>query len=58
MVELVPDEGHKDLEHLQFKSNEVYQAVLAATEQMHGEFGCAAIQNGLEGVVTLKIEKL
>lgn len=52
-MELIPDEGHKNLENLLFKSNEVYQAVLAITEQMHGEFGCAAIQNGLEGNFTL-----
>jgi len=36
------------MEPFQLRDYDVYQAVLYVTEQIHGEFGAAAVKNGLD----------
>nr|CAG4642889.1 EOG090X0GYO [Evadne anonyx] len=48
-VEIVPQKGSTSvMESFQLKDYEVYQAVLNITEQIHGDFGAAAVKHGLE----------
>jgi len=37
------------MEPFQLKDYDIYNAILQITEQIHGEFGVAAIRNGLSG---------
>ncbi|XP_057372172.1 ribonuclease P/MRP protein subunit POP5-like [Daphnia carinata] len=47
-TEITPlDDGHT-AQPLNLKTYDILKSVLAATEQIHGEFGAAAIKNGLE----------
>nr|SVE76108.1 EOG090X0GYO [Daphnia hispanica] len=47
-TEIVPlDTGHT-AQPLNLKTYEILRSVLDVTEQIHGEFGAAAIKNGLE----------
>nr|SVE77953.1 EOG090X0GYO [Daphnia lumholtzi]SVE78582.1 EOG090X0GYO [Daphnia lumholtzi]SVE79211.1 EOG090X0GYO [Daphnia lumholtzi] len=47
-TEIIPmDNGHT-VQPLNLKTYDILKSVLAATEQIHGEFGAAAIKNGLE----------
>jgi len=47
-VEFIPQEEHSSvMEPFQLKDYDIYNAILQITEQIHGEFGVAAIRNGL-----------
>nr|SVE70768.1 EOG090X0GYO [Daphnia similis]SVE71397.1 EOG090X0GYO [Daphnia similis]SVE72030.1 EOG090X0GYO [Daphnia similis]SVE72657.1 EOG090X0GYO [Daphnia similis] len=47
-TEIIPlDNGHS-AQPLNLKTYDILKSVLAVTEQIHGEFGAAAIKNGLE----------
>lgn len=46
MVIEVNDVNHKDLPTKQFKPPSLYEAILTKVQQMHGDFGVAAIRAG------------
>ena len=51
-VEIIPQEGYTSItEPFQLKEYDVYQAVISITEQIHGEFGAAAVKSGLDGKI-------
>lgn len=43
------------MEPFQLRDYDVYQAVLYVTEQIHGEFGAAAVKNGLDGRICFSV---
>nr|CAG4643587.1 EOG090X0GYO [Ilyocryptus agilis] len=48
-VEIIPFDGKTiSKEAVAFRKYDIYSAVLNITEEIHGEFGFAAIKNGLE----------
>nr|SVE73907.1 EOG090X0GYO [Daphnia atkinsoni] len=47
-TEIVPLDNAQTAQRLNIKTYDILNSVLAVTEQIHGEFGAAAIRNGLE----------
>lgn len=47
LCEIQPNEGSASVNPLDLQESDLFYAVMQATEQMHGEFGAAAIRSGI-----------
>ena len=48
VFEISPNDGSSPFEPLALNVKDIFYAILNATEQIHGEFGAAAVRNGLD----------
>jgi ribonuclease P/MRP protein subunit POP5 len=48
VFEISTTDGHSPLEPLALNVKDIFYAILDATQEIHGEFGAAAVRNGLD----------